>query len=348
MRLPSGIYIKDYGDVEAILHTRTQWGLFIALVVGLIVFPLVGSSFWVSFIMLACISLITVFGLQILTGYCGQISLGQAAFVGVGAYAYANFVAKFGIPAPISLIGGGLVASLFGLVFGLAAVRVKGYYLAMTTLAAQFILTYAFLHSKAITNGFIGFSLPGIQLGGEVMSKTGYFYLIVGTTFILGLAAKNIRRTKWGRAFLAVRDNDLAAEAMGVNPVKTKLLAFAICCFFAGIAGGLWASYARLISPDHFTLTDSIFYLAMIIIGGLGSVTGAVFGTMFIKLLQEFVMRVTPVLADLIGGVPYLAVVLSLVIFGGVIVAFLIFEPRGLNHLWERFKAYYRMWPYPY
>ena len=339
MKLPSGTYIKDYRDEGAIVHTRLQYILLFAAIVILALLPLFAGKTWLHFCITTCISMLAVFGLYIVTALCGQISLGQAALMGVGSYTYGILITRCDLPIPVSMICAGIIPFLFGLLLGFAALRAKGFYLAMVTLGAQFVLYWCFIHFHDLTGGNTGLVVPRPRVGGEVLSPATYYYIVVVLTVVLGLAAKNIRRTKWGRAFLAIRDDDLAAEAIGINLFQGKLLAFGIACFYAGIAGAFSTFYYGLVAPDQFTLWESVLYLAMIVIGGMGSLIGAIFGTLFVKLILRLIW---------LGAMGETTVILSPLIFGGIIVIFLIFEPRGLSHLWDRFKSFYRFWPYSY
>ena len=351
MERPSGTYNVNYSQDMAIVRTRTQWGLLIAGLITLFALPCFASSYWLSFINIAAITLIAVLGLNILTGYCGQISLGQAAFMGVGAYTSAFLCNYWGLSFWTAFPCAVLATGLVGIIFGLPALRLKGFYLTMSTLAAQFLLVWCFGHIKPdILGGLVGISLPYPSIGDFIFdSEQSMFYIIVSLAVVMTFFAKNLVRTRVGRAFIAIRDNDLAAEVMGINPFYYKLLAFFICSLYAGVAGSLWGHYVRFIDPEHFTLMDSIWYMGIAIVGGLGSTAGAVFGTIFMRGLDLIVTRISPVLSAIfpeIAGSMFAA--LSQMFFGLVIILFLIFESRGLAHRWEVFKASYRIYPYPY
>jgi len=351
MSNPCGVFNESYSQDMAIVRTSTQWALLIGGLALLFCLPLFLGTQWVVMVNVIAITLISVLGLNILTGYCGQISLGQAAFMGVGGYLSATLTVHMKLPfllaLPCSAIGAGIV----GLLFGLPSLRIKGFYLAMSTLAAQFILIWCFGHIRPdLLGGLDGIGVPNMSIGGIVLNtEQEKFYFIVPLTVLIVFLTKNIARTKAGRAFIAIRDNDLAAELMGVNLFYYKLVAFIICSMYAGLAGSLWVHYVRWIDPSHFSLMDSVWFLAMLIVGGMGSVTGAVFGTIFMRGLNEIVMRSVPALQTVLPSASssLFAATLQL-FFGVVIVLFLIFEPRGVAHLWERFKTSYRLWPYPY
>ncbi|MEW6033717.1 MAG: branched-chain amino acid ABC transporter permease [Chloroflexota bacterium] len=334
----------------AIVRTRTQWIILVGGLVLLFALPTFAGPRVITLGNLIGISVISVLGLNILTGYCGQISLGQAAFMAVGAYTQAMLTVHLKWPFWAALPVSGVVAAIVGLVFGTPSLRVKGFYLAMATLAAQFVVPWMIVNVKPdITGGIHSFRVPAPALGGGLVlnTQTEMFYVIIPIAVIMTFFAKNIVRTRVGRAFVAIRDNDLAAEVMGVNVFRYKLLAFAICSFYAGIAGALWAHWMRNIAPTHFHLVDSIWYLGMLIVGGIGSTTGAVFGAVFIRTLDLSVSLLSPWVSSTfpaIGGQASAA--LSPLLFGLAILLFILFEPRGLYHRWEIFKAAYRLHPY--
>jgi branched-chain amino acid transport system permease protein len=314
----------------------------------LLTFPHFGGIRWIGVFSLMGITLIAVFGLHITTGLCGQINLGQAAFVAVGAYASAVLTSRLGLPFLVALPCAGIMAGAVGLIFGAPSLRIKGFYLAMSTLAAQFIIVWAV--TKLF--GAAAMSVPYASIGGFVLdTDTKMYYLIIALTLIAGLAALNLARTRAGRAFTAIRDNDLAAEVMGINLFYYKLLAFFIGCFYAGVAGSLWAHcYSFSIQPLQFQLKDSVWYLGMIIVGGAGSTLGAVLGTVSISLLDsKFAPYISPLLATafpfLRANVTYAA---GAILFALVIIIFLIKQPRGLAHWWQIIKSSYRLWPYSY
>ncbi len=346
---PAGTYDTDYAHDMATVRTRAQWVMLGAFLALLIYFPHFGGIYWTGVFSLMGIVLIAVLGLHITTGLCGQVNLGQAAFVAVGAYTSAVLTSKLGVPFLVALPCAGIVAGIVGLIFGAPSLKIKGFYLAMSTLAAQFIIVWLILHTRFLGMA-VGLRVPYASIGGFVFdSDTKMYYLILILVLMAGVAALNLTRTRAGRAFTAIRDNDLAAEVMGVNLFYYKLLAFFIGCFYAGIAGSLWAHYFSYIQPLQFTLKDSVWYLGMIIIGGAGSTLGAVLGTVFIRLLDVFAYYISPLLAAafpfLRSNVTYAA---GAILFAIVIIVFLIKEPRGLAHRWELIKAWYRLWPYAY
>jgi len=348
--LPCGTFNESYDQDMAIVRTRLQWGLLIAFLILLFISPQFLNDYLLSIVNGMAIWLIAVMGLNLLTGYCGQINMGQAAFMAVGGYTSAILITKLGFNIWMALPCSAISAGLVGMLFGLPALRVKGFYLAMTTLAAQFVISWVILHGGDLTQRTYGISVPRPTLGGIVFNtETSYFYLIIPIALLMGLFARNLVRTRVGRAFIAIRDNDLAAEVMGVNLFRYKTLAFVICAAYAGIAGCLWTNYLAIAHYEHYALMDSIWMLGMLIVGGLGSTMGAVFGTLFIKGLMEAVTYLSPKLSELIPAASGLtSASIGLVALGIVIILFLIFEPRGINHRWEIFKNTYRIFPFSY
>ncbi len=349
MDLPCGTRNYDYARDMAVLRTKTHWALFIGLLVILYTAPLYLSNSWLGVCNLIGITIIAAIGLNILTGYCGQLSIGHAGFMAVGAYTTGILTGKLGMPFLAGLICSGFSAGLIGLIFGLPSVRVKGFYLAITTIAAQFIVIWVINH-WSLTGGFVGMSVPRASIGGFVFkSEASQFYLILVIASICVFFAKNLARGRVGRAFIAVRDNDLAAEVMGINLMYYKLLAFFIGCFLAGIAGALFAHWTGFLNAENFTLSDSILYIGMIIIGGLGTTIGPILGAVLIRLLQQGIMYISPVLESAFPAIPAgFTSGIAPMVFGLVIILFLILEPRGLAHRWALFKAAYRLWPFSY
>lgn len=345
---PCGTFNETYAQDMAIVRTRLQWGLFIALIVAVLALPLYTSGYIVSTAIATGIVLIAVLGLAIVTGYCGQWSLGQVGFIAVGAYTSAILVTRFHVPFIVSLLAAGLVAALIGLLLGVPSLRIKGFYLVLVTIGAHFIIVWTIIHLPKLTGGADGMMAPWASLGRYVFdSDTKYYYFVMPIAMLMTFLARNIGRTRVGRAFIAIRDNDLAAEVMGINLFTYKILAFAISAFFAGIAGALWGPFLGRISPEHFTLLDAIWYLGMIIVGGMGSILGAVLGVVSLRILRELVSWATPVVATAFPAMERFApATFGSIVFALVIIIFLVREPRGLFHRWEIFKASYRLWPF--
>ncbi len=350
MDLPCGTRNFDYTSDTAVLRTKTHWLLLFLLLAFVFTAPLYWSNYWLSIANLIGITIIAITGLNILIGYCGQLSIGHAGFMAVGAYTTAVLTSKLGIPFVASLLCAGLMAGCIGIIFGLPSVRVKGFYLAITTIAAQFIIIWVINHWTSVTGGFVGIKVAPASIAGFTFnSEPRQFYLIMTITALVIFFAKNLARGRVGRAFIAIRDNDLAAEVMGINLTYYKLLAFFIGCFLAGIAGALFAHWSRFLNAEHFTLADSILYIGMVIIGGLGTTIGPIFGAILIRLLQQGIMYISPVLESAFPALPAgFTTGIGPMVFGLVIILFLILEPRGIAHRWTLFKAAYRLWPFSY
>lgn len=295
------------------------------------------------------IYIIGAHGLNILTGFTGQISLGHGAFMGVGAYASAILVANSGLSFWVALPLAGLITAMLGMVFGIPSLRLKGLYLAIATMAAQFIIEYAMRNWTSLTGGSAGMFAPSPSIFGfDLDNDVRYYYLIYAFVILATLFTRNLFRARPGRAFVAIRDRYISAEVMGVNLFRYRLLSFGVSSFMVGIAGALYAHYTLVISDEHFHIWLSIEYLAMIIIGGLGHVLGGIFGAVFMVLLPEVIRGG----ADLVSGVyPNIFGVINQIregFFGLVVVLFLIFEPDGLAHRWQTIKNYWKLWPFSY
>jgi branched-chain amino acid transport system permease protein len=347
--LPCGIRNVSYADQLAIIRTPLQWVYLIVALVFAFCLPLFSNSYLMTFMVYVGITIISALGLMLLSGYCGQVSMGHAAFMMVGAFTTANLNA-IGINFFLALILGALVSAGVGVIFGLPSGKIKDFYLVLSTIAAQFIISYVII---GWFKGDVGVHIPAVQIGGWTLDHAeGYWYLVLTVLIIMTFVAKSITRTKIGRAFVAVRDNDIAAEAMGINTYGYKLLAFAIGCFYAGLAGGLWAGFINFATVDHYSLVDSIWYLAIVIIGGVGTITGAFFGSIFIRGIKEISYIIAPWIGNMLPAGSALAdgITLSLpyLFFGTVLVLFIIYEPRGLAHRWEILKESGRLWPWGY
>lgn len=353
MTRPAGIVDVRYEQDIAIIRTLAQWVSLILFLLFLALLPQIfPSRYLLNIVNIIMIMTISIHGLNILTGFAGQISAGHAAFMGVGAYACASFMTFFGFSFLVALPLSGITAGLVGMLFGLPSLRLKGFYLAMTTISAQFILTAFFFHFKPeIFGGSTGMSLQPLQLGSMIFdTQEKVYYLVMPVTVLMTYFALNLVRSRMGRAFVAVRDNDLSAEIMGINLFGYKLRAFFVGCFFAGVAGSLYIVFMRTIRPDQYSLMDSIWMLGILIIGGLGSILGGILGTVFVKVLDELVLILTPFLGSILPSeyASRLSASLGLVVFGLVVVLFLVLEPRGLAHRWEILKNRYRNWPFTY
>jgi len=344
----SGDFRTSYEADMAVFDTAFARWLLAGFVAALLLFPLIGTSFWLDVSSRVGIAVIAALGLNILTGFTGQISLGNAAFLAVGAYTTAWLAGK-GVPFIIAMYVSGLVSALVGMVFGIPSLRLKGLYLAIATLAAHFIVAFTVVHWEAVTGGVNGISIPPAQIGSFTFDSDQRLYYVILAAAIFHLwFAKNLFRTRMGKAFIAVRDHDISAEVMGVDVFRHKLYAFGVSSFFVGVAGSLLAYQAKIISPENFPLSVAIDQLGMIIIGGLGSVLGSIFGAVFITLLPEVLRIVTGALAGQLPQLVQLFAALKLGVFGLTIVLFLIFEPDGMAARWHRIKAYWKLYPFSY
>jgi branched-chain amino acid transport system permease protein len=347
MRLPSRTFNMTYEQDMAIIRTRLQWILFAAAITFGLCVPLFTGTYMLTIVVTTIAMIIAALGIQILTGYCGQLSSGHAAFVAVGAYTSALLSSTMGVTFWLAVPIAGIVSGFIGLIVGFTSIRLKGFYLIISTLAAQFVIMYVISHWTAVTGGSFGMAAPPPELFGFVFNTTeSYYYVAFAALLVATYVAQNIVRTNVGRAFIAIRDNDLAANVMGFNVTAYKLLAFFIGCAFAGVGGAIAAHARGVITPDSYTLVESFWYLGYIIIGGLGSITGAFFGVIFIAILNNGLSALLGALSSMYTGAASLLGPIMLVIFGLAIILFLMFEPRGLNHRWEIFKAYYRLWPF--
>lgn len=309
--------------------------LFIAV---LVLLPAVAPRYWIYFAGLLGINIIATQGLNIMMGYTGLLSLGHAAFVGVGAYTVAITQTYFGLPFWITVPLAGVSAAVIGVAFGLPSLRIRGLYLVIATLAAQFILTFVFVHWQSVTNGDVGLPVrPATVFGYALNNETRIYYLILAVVVFSTWFAYNVIKSRVGRAFIAIRERDLTAQVLGVEIVTYKLIAFALGSFYAGIAGGLLAYFNQFVNPEQFGLLLSVFFLSAVIVGGMGSILGAVLGAAFMTLLPE-ILRESSLLAGEVFNFDMGTILTPLreTIFGLLMVAFLILEPRGLAQLWKR------------
>jgi branched-chain amino acid transport system permease protein len=362
---PSGVFDTTYAQDISLNRTMRDKLIANGLLIGLLLIPLLtvegplGLSLvpqlWIGVIVRIAIFAIAVQGLNILVGYTGQLSLGHAAFMAVGAYSSAIMARELGMSFWLALPLSALFTGLIGLLFGLPSLRVKGFYLAMATLAAQFIIPWILRYPlEGITGGSRPLEVPAPNLFGlSFAGENAMFYIVVPLAVIMSLAARNIMRTRVGRAFISVRDNDLAAEMLGINVFNYKLQAFFLSALYAGVAGCLLAFESNSLSLDKFTLERSIELLAMLVIGGAGFSLGPLFGVAFINLLtQNFIPSIIPALRTTLPGLlPFINPVnieaaLSPMLFGLALVIFLILAPRGLAHRWEIIKIAWKIRPY--
>ncbi len=347
--MPAGLYHENYRTDERIFQTWFVRVWLVAFLIGCAVLPVFASKYMISILIEVGIAVVACHGLNILTGFTGQISLGHAAFMGVGAYTCSILVGKAGVPFLAALVGAGAMAALIGMIFGIPSLRLRGLYLAMATIAAQFIIEFTIRRWDTLTGGVEGMYVDPGNVGPFHFDDRLHLYYL---TFIIAVAAtlatKNIIRSRSGRAFVAIRDRYLAAEVIGVNLFKYRLMSFAVSSFLAGIAGALMAQYLEVITHESFTISQSIDYLAMCIIGGLGHILGGIFGVGFWFILERILEIVTTSLNTAYPEHVTWFVSIREIVFGLVIILFLIFEPDGLAARWRTIRAYWKLWPFSY
>jgi branched-chain amino acid transport system permease protein len=344
-----GDFRTSYAEDMAVFDTPFARRLVWVFLAALATLPLFGTSYWLDVANRIGIAVIAAMGLNILTGFTGQISLGNAAFLAVGAYTTAALAGRLGLPFPLVILASGLITAVAGMFFGVPSLRLKGLYLAMATLAAHFVVEFTVVHWEWMTGGVNGISVPAAKLGPlQLDDDARLFWVILPLTAFLLWFAKNLFRTRVGKAFVAVRDQDISAEVMGVNVFKHKLMSFGVSSFFVGVAGSLLAYQARIISPENFPITLAIDHLGMVIIGGLGSVLGAILGAIFITLLPEVLRLLTGSLSEFYPALVGLFAPLRTGVFGLTIVLFLIFEPDGLAARWRTIRDYWKLYPFSY
>jgi branched-chain amino acid transport system permease protein len=350
----TGVFKTSYASDMALYPLPIARGTVIGLLVLFIVIvPLVFGEYYLSIINLVLISIVGALGLNILVGYTGQISIGHGAFMSVGAYTAANLAVRAGLPFWITLPAGGLMAALIGAVVGIPSLRIKGLYLAIATLAGQLIIEWIINHVPWISGGTqASIQVPRPSLFGfEIKTQGELYFFLLFFALIAIVAALNLVRSRIGRAFVAIRDQDIAAEIIGIDIFRYKLIAFAISSFYAGVCGVLYTYYFGIANYEQFQLGVSIEYLAMIIIGGLGSVLGSILGAAFVTLLPLVIRTVMESVGAFFFAANEMSTVVSsmrLVIFGALIIVFLVLEPEGLNRLWRNIRNYFRVWPFSY
>ena len=353
----AGQFKATYAEDQQIFPIRQdRIAVLLMLAVAYLLVPFFANEYWLSSILTPfLIFALATLGLNLLTGYAGQLSLGTAAFMAVGAFAAYNLLLRVpGIPLLVAFVLAGVCAALVGIVFGLPSLRIKGFYLAVATLAAQFFVVWALTKFGWFSN----YSSSGV-ITAQKMSILGYsfdsplakYLLVLTIVAVLALAAKNMVRSSLGRAWMAVRDMDVAAEVIGIRILHTKLMAFAISSFYCGMAGALYAfAYLGTVEPEGFNLDLSFRVLFMVIIGGVGSILGSFLGAAFIVLLPIFLDTIAHPIELALGLTlpPGLMSNVELVVFGGLIIFFLVVEPHGLARLWQICKEKLRLWPFPH
>ncbi|MGQ9637041.1 MAG: branched-chain amino acid ABC transporter permease [Thermodesulfobacteriota bacterium] len=360
---PCGVYHQYYKEDHAWWQTKFVWGKMILLFVTIFYFiPHFAGMYLISVANVVGYTILSAMGVQLLIGYCGQLTLGHAAFLAVGAYTCTLLMLQLHIPFVIALIIGGFVGGLWCVIFGLPSARVKGFYMIMTTMAAQFITVEFFItqYISQIGGRGVAFSIPPgtVKIGSWVIkTDRDVYYLMVILVILCTFAMANLLRSKVGRAWIAIRDNDIAAETMGVNIVLYKLLAFFVAGFFGGIAGAFWITSLAAVSPEHFQFGWSLWLVGVILIGGVGSMYGTIFGSLFMTLIPEglkfliFFLTQSPFFLNLMPFLPHLLekfLYVKEAAFGLAIALFLIYEPNGLSYRWWQIKNYFNLWPFSY
>ncbi|MDQ7782677.1 MAG: branched-chain amino acid ABC transporter permease [Desulfomonilaceae bacterium] len=345
---------RDYYEDIQLFRTKTVLIASVLSLAALAVLPFMVGGYTLYIVNLIAINAIVAIGLNILVGYTGQISLGHAGFFAIGAYSCVLLMVKGGVPFVIALPAAGLISALFGFLLGLPSLRLEGPYLAIATLGFGMAVTQIISHSE-FTGGHMGIEAPRMSFG-PFEARTGpqQYAVIMSVAVIMTIAAVNLMKTRVGRAFVAIRDSEIAAEAMGVNLSWFKTLSFAVSAFYTGVAGALMAFALEHVSAGSFNLILSITFLAMVIVGGLGSVMGAIMGAALLTYLQIKLQIVQE--APLIG--PFLLEVskrffnpaglanIQSIVFGAIMIAIVIFEPLGMHGIYLRIKRYWRMWPF--
>jgi len=361
--LPCGEYHQNYREDHAWWQTKFIRGKMVLMILVLFIgIPYVSDPYWLSVCNQIGYTVLGALGVQLLIGFCGQVTLGHAAFLAVGAYTSTLLILEFpwpkllldlGLAYPISILIAAIVAGIWSVIFGLPSAKVKGFYLILTTMAAQFI-TVDFVITQYISQiGGRGqaFSLPPgtIKIGPWVIdSDLKIYYMMLVLVILLTALMVNLLRSRVGRAWVAIRDNDISAEVMGINVVQYKLFAFFVAGFIGGVAGAFWISNLAAISPEHFPWFWSLWLVGVILIGGVGSVHGTIFGSIFMVVVMELLQMAVIPLASSYPKLLMDFLFIKEAAFGLAICAFMIFEPNGLSYRWWQAKNYFNLWPFSY
>jgi branched-chain amino acid transport system permease protein len=350
MVVRSKTFVESYREDISLFRTLWVRVWLVVLFAGMLVFPFISDRYTLYVINISGVNIIGAIGLNLLIGYTGQISIGHSAFIAIGSYTTAIIGQWLGLPSLILIFLSGLVAGLVGAVIGIPCLRLRGLYLAMATMAFGIIVEYVLFHWVALTNGPMGMEVPALSfMGLQLDTHIRFFYFIAILVVLLAFFAKNITRMKIGRAFVAIRDRDIAANIIGVNLTYYKVLAFGISSFYAGICGSVLAYYTTHINPEYFTLFLSVEFIAMIIVGGMGSISGSIFGGLFMTLVPEVMRLLFGFITtnfDL-GGFEFTDQI-RVASYGLLIILFLIFEPGGLFAIWLNVKNYFKKWPFTF
>ena len=345
---PSGTFRTDYGRDMALVQTKTQWSLLAAFLVFIALLPLLLDAVWLTWVNFTLITLVAVMGLNVVTGMAGQFNLGQAALVLVGGYASGILSKEAGLPFLATLPLSCIIAGLAGVLVGFSSLRMTGFYLGIATFAFHELVVFGIRHGGDFTGGVWGLSgLPDPSIGGVPLdTDTRMFYVILLAAVAAVVFTVNLGRSRVGRAFEGIKQNWMAAQSMGVNVYRYKLLAFFIGSALAGLAGCLLVGYLGFASFEMVTIMDSIWYLGMMIVGGWGSVLGAILGVVGLELVKQVISMHGLSIASTIAFLPFERISsLVVVVYGLLIVLFLSFRPHGLVSVWNTFKTRYRQWP---
>ena len=361
--LPCSVYHQDYSEDHAWWQTKfIKAKMILLLAILFFIVPFFADPYALSICNSIGYTILGALGVQLLIGFCGQVTLGHAAFLAVGAYTstllilefpWPAFMMEWGLAYPVSIFIAALMAGVWSVIFGLPSVRVKGFYLILTSMAAQFIIVDFIITQYVSQVGGRGqaFSLPPgtIKIGPWTIDSDlkVYFMMIVLVILCCAFVA-NLLRSKTGRAWVAIRDNDISAEVMGINVLKYKLMAFFVAGFIGGIAGAFWISNLAAISPEHFPWFRSLWLVGVILIGGVGSIHGAIFGSIFMVVVMEALQLAVLPLADIYPKLLMDFLFIKEAVFGLAICAFMIFEPNGLAYRWWQAKNYFNLWPFSY
>lgn len=351
--MPAEMKRSYYEDVQPLKGGPARvW--FAMLFILLIAAPFLVKSYYIYVMSLMAVNVIVALGMNLLVGNTGQISLGHAGFVAIGAYTSVMLISGAGVFFPLALLAGGLLAAIFGFILGIPALRLEGPYLAIATLGFGIAVTIT-IGRIDLFGGHMGLIVPKPEFAGiDFSGDRSLYYLVTGIALLMGFAMRNILKSRLGRAFHAVRDSEIAASTLGVNVASYKTLSFAISAFYAGIAGGLWAFVLGFINPGLFSFILSILFLATVVVGGLGTILGSVLGAVVITFLnlQAESIQFLPLIGDALvwisrsfmsmSGLPNVSWILT----GLILIFIVIFEPLGLYGIWIRIKIYWRTWPF--
>ena len=348
MAFASGYYKTNYFEDLCLIETRSRYICFFLLIVAVVFFPLVASAFLVDLAVQVFLALIGAVALMLLTGYAGQISLGHAGLVAAGAFTTAILFKEMNAPFLVTLPASGLMGGILGLIFGLPSLRLKGLYLALSTLSLHFIVIYLGAEYETQRGFATGILVDPPKIGPLIIEDARlWYYLLLIIDFLVIVFALNLVRSKTGRAWMAIRGRDVAAEAFGIKVARYKLIAFVLSSVLTSITGCLFAYYRGFVSVEAFSLFMTMEFIAMICIGGLGSILGAVMGTIFIVILPYLIdasvdlFSIPDRLSTYMFAVKYSS-------FGLIMIIFLVLEPGGLVGIWQRLRDYFLLWPFKY